>query len=307
MSRRIQDEGSAQPFGFKRANQISQHRLQALNFVHERFAKDLTAALSAYLRTTAEVTLLVTTQTSYADFAAAAADPTCCSSFTISPVEKIGVVEVMPEATFSIIDRLLGGEGRAVSNVRPLTEIEKGIMQSPLKVFAEELGKAWKQEHPLDFRILETHTQMLMLHGIQPNEQVTLVEFQFRMNEESSRIRLAIPSQVLESVFRTGGKDTLSPKRAVHDEAMVLQLRRIPVSLSIETPETRFPVESIVALRVGDTLLLDQREEAPLLLKVAGKTKLQVQSRRDAKRKAFTIIARHRAGLEDHHEFNIAR
>jgi hypothetical protein len=66
-------------------------------------------------------------------------------------------------------------------------------------------------------------------------------------------------------------------------------------------------MESIVSLQTGDTLLLNQREEWPVLLKVSGRTKLQVQLRKDTRRKAFTVIARQRAGLEDQYEFNLAR
>ena len=307
MTKRIQDETAAQPFGFKRADQISPQLLQTLNAINERFARDVTAALSAYLRMEVAVTLLVTTQSTHADFMATAAEPTCASTLAIAPADKLGILEVFPEATLSLIDRLLGGEGRPVPNLRPLTEIEKGIMQGPLKIFADELGKAWKQTAALSFKVLETQTQLAAVQGIPSGEMVTVIEFQFRMSEEGSRIRLAIPSQTVEAVLRTGKQDVAGRTKQIHNEALISQVRRIPISLSIETPETHFPMESIISLQAGDTLLLDQRDEWPVLLKVEGKTKLQAQWRKDTKRKAFTVIARHKTGQEEHHELSRAQ
>jgi flagellar motor switch protein FliM len=306
MTKLLQDQ-AAQPFGFKRADQIPQHQLQALNFVHERAAKELTAALSAYLRTEVQVLLLVTSQNRFAEFAGAAADPTCAVSLTMGSNEGTAVLEVLPAVAFSMMDRLLGGEGKPMPNLRPLTELEKSIMQGPLRIIADELSKAWKQTHPLEFRVLETHANLQQVQGLTAGDPVTVVDFQIRMHDDASRIRLALPSRTMDAVFRQAEKDPQGRKRGVEDPALVSQIRRIPVSLSIETPETQFPIEAIVSLKPGDTLLLDQRDEWPVLLKVAGRTKLHVQSRKDTQRKAFTVIARHRAGTEERHEFSSPR
>ena len=62
-------------------------------------------------------------------------------------------------------------------------------------------------------------------------------------------------------------------------------------NLSIETGETQFPMQSLVSLEVGDTLVLDQRTEWPMQMKVAGRKKLLARAKFDASRKTFSIIS----------------
>jgi len=51
-------------------------------------------------------------------------------------------------------------------------------------------------------------------------------------------------------------------------------------------------MESLVSLQVGDTLVLDQREKWPVMIKVNGKNKLHAKAQMDATRKTF-VITRH--------------
>jgi len=69
-------------------------------------------------------------------------------------------------------------------------------------------------------------------------------------------------------------------------------LRHIPLKVSIETPETPFPMESLLSLQAGDTLVLDQREKWPVVIKVNGKNKLHAKAQMDATRKTF-VVTRH--------------
>ena len=50
-----------------------------------------------------------------------------------------------------------------------------------------------------------------------------------------------------------------------------------------------FPMNSLLTLQVGDTIVLDQREEWPLQIKVAGKPKLTALPKHDARKKTFEI------------------
>ena len=66
-------------------------------------------------------------------------------------------------------------------------------------------------------------------------------------------------------------------------------LRSVPVKVSIETSETSFPMQSLLSLQVGDTIVLNQKEEWPVIIKVAGKNKLHAKAQMDASRKTFSI------------------
>ena len=58
-------------------------------------------------------------------------------------------------------------------------------------------------------------------------------------------------------------------------------------------------MESLLSLQVGDTLVLDQREKWPVMIKFSGKNKLYARAQMDAARKAFVITGHVRSRREE--------
>jgi flagellar motor switch protein FliM len=102
-------------------------------------------------------------------------------------------------------------------------------------------------------------------------------------------MHLAFPTVVLEPIIHIFDQEWHSRKKIIHDGTMLQQLRNVPVDVSIETGETQFPMQSLLSLRVGDTLVLDQRQEWPVQLKVAGRNKLQAAPNADSAKRSFIV------------------
>ena len=94
------------------------------------------------------------------------------------------------------------------------------------------------------------------------------------MKNTVARINLAFPTLVLEPIIHIFDQDWHNRKKITHDGSLLQQLRHVPVPVSLETAETSFPMQSLVSLEVGDTLVLDQRTEWPMQMKVGGRKKL---------------------------------
>src|SRR5689334_3622067 len=109
-----------QKYNFKRPDRISKNQLRSLHFIHDRFARNFSSSVSAYLRTVVEVTLDDTSQISYGEFLSQASDPTCYAPIGLKPLDGSAAVELDPEIVFPMIDRLLGGEGRPMQTARPM-------------------------------------------------------------------------------------------------------------------------------------------------------------------------------------------
>src|SRR5215813_10200178 len=122
-----------QKYNFKRPDRISKNQIRSLHFVHDRFARNFSSSLSAYLRTVVEISLEDIAQISYSEFMNAVSDPTCYVAISLKPLDGLAALEIGPELVFPMIDRLLGGLGRPIANVRPMTEIEQSIIQNVLK------------------------------------------------------------------------------------------------------------------------------------------------------------------------------
>src|SRR5205085_823547 len=123
----------------------------------------------------------------------------------------------------------------------------------------------------------ETHPHMLQVTS--PNEMVIHFQFQMRMRETIGKMHLVVPTLALEPIIHIFDQEETSRRKIVQDASLLHLLRNIPVNLSIETVEASFPMESLLSLQVGDTLVLDQRQEWPVMVKVSGKNKLHARSR----------------------------
>lgn len=282
-------EKKIQTYNFKRPDRISKNQIRSLHFVHDRFARNASSSISAYLRMVVEISLDAIEQVTYADFLANAADPTCYSSISLKPLDGQAALELRPECVFPMIDRLLGGSGEQIANVRPMTEIEQRIIQAILKILVDNLKESWRPVYSIDFATtsLETHPHMVQVVG--PNEMIIHFKFKVRMKGIVARINLAFPTLVLEPIIHIFDQDWHNRKKISHDGSLLQQLRIVPVPVSIETSDTSFPMQSLVSLEVGDTLVLDQRTEWPMQMKIAGRKKLLAKAKFDSSKKMFAV------------------
>ncbi len=136
---------------------------------------------------------------------------------------------------------------------------------------------------------METRPHMVQVVG--PNEMVIHFKFKLRMKGQTTKLNLAFPTLVLEPIIHIFDQDWNSQKKITHDGALLTQLRQVPVNISIETGETQFPMESLMSLEVGDTLVLDQRTEWPMQIKVENRKKLLARAKFDSSRKTFSVIS----------------
>lgn len=285
----MEKEKNIATYNFKRPDRISKNQIRSLHFVHDRFARNASSSISAYLRMVVEISLEAIEQVTYADFLANAADPTCYSSISLKPLDGQAALELRPECVFPMIDRLLGGSGEQIQTIRPMTEIEQRIIQTILKLLVDNLKESWRPVYSIDFATAaqETHPHMVQVVG--PNEMIIHFKFKVRMKNTVSRFNLAFPTLVLEPIIHIFDQDWHNRKKITHDGSLLQQLRRVPVRVAIETADTSFPMQSLVSLEVGDTLVLDQRTEWPMQLKLGGRKKLLAKAKFDSSKKMFAI------------------
>jgi flagellar motor switch protein FliM len=292
-------ERTIETYNFKRPDRISKNQMRSLNFIHDRFARNLSSSISAYLRTVVEVSLEDISQISYTDFLATLSEPTCYAAVSLKPLDGLGALEIGPNLVFPIIDRLLGGAGRPMTTMRPMTEIERKIIQGVLKLIVDNLCESWRQVYPIEFAVTSTETNPHMVQITAPNELVVRFQFQVRMRDVLTKMHLAIPTMLLDPIIHIFDQEEYSTRKVIRDGTLAHLLRSVPVNVTINTAETSFPMRSLVSLQVGDTLVLDQPQDAPVILKVAGKNKLYAKARMDTVQKAFVVSGQIRPRREE--------
>jgi len=261
-------------YNFRRPDRVSREQMRSLHFMHDRFARNFSSSLSAYLRFITEVNLISVEQLSYQEFLLSVPDPTCFNAISLRPLEGAFAMEVNPQLVFPIIDKMLGGPGEQVRHMRTMTDIEQSIFDGVLKLALDDLKDAWKGIIDLDFKVQARETSPQLIQIVAPNEVVILIVFEVKMGNTTGMINLAIPSIILEPVANKFDQEMFTgyKKSATFEEAklLVASLKHCDMAISAEIRGTSLTLADVLHLQKGDLISLTKKYDAMLDLTVDG-------------------------------------
>lgn len=263
-------------YDFRRPNRISREQLQALQMLHDRFAKLMGSTLTPYLRSVVEIRPSLVEQTTFAEYAASVTYPSCIGIFGMKPLKGGALIELEPRLIFHMIDRILGGLGRLHNVTRELTEIERALVLKLLKRTLEDLRQAWScvSLFQIDLLNLEVNPEFVQLAA--PTDTVLLIECSVKIGEVKGRMTLGFPFTMLEPVLPNLSLRrwiTATPEQE-ENEAGSSEVARMISSIDAEIRALlgRVPVtiNELSSLKPGDVLRLDVRPHSQGLILVEG-------------------------------------
>jgi flagellar motor switch protein FliM len=263
-------DGGVTPYNFRRPDRVSKDEMRSLHFLHERFARNVTTSLAAYLRTTTELSLVTIEQFSYSEFLMALPDPTAFYAIAMPPFDVLGALELNPSVAFTIVDRLLGGGGRTGSLERALTEIELNIIDAIVKLFLEQLSETWRQVADLRFHIQGRETRPQMLHVTGRNEVVIMLVFDLKVGDIRGVLHFCIPATVVEGTGASFAQGFQKKRRepTSHEQRWLTEnLGSVPLPVTAML-ETGFTAREMLGLAPGHVLNLGVPLRSPVEVKV---------------------------------------
>ena len=265
-------------YNFRRPDRISKEQLRSLHFMHDRFARNFSASLSAYLRTICEVNLVSVEQLSYAEFLLSLPDPTSFNAISMRPLEGSAALEINPAVVFTMIDKLLGGPGVPLEINRSITEIEQNIIEGVIKLALEDIRETWRHVVVLDIRLEARETSPQLIQIVAPNEVVVLIVFDVRIGDVSGMMNLCIPTSVLEPISGKFDHEWSSGSPRDVDPANIGKLKKQLMTtkqrISADIFGTKISVTELVNLERGDMILMDFEPRTEVYLSIGGVPKM---------------------------------
>jgi flagellar motor switch protein FliM len=259
-------------YNFRRPDRVSKEQLRSLHFLHDRFAKNLSTSLSAFLRAMTDVSLVSVEQFAYSEFLMSLPDPTAFYSVAMPPLDGIGALELNPSVAFAMVDRMLGGSGDGAAPNRALTEIEQNVLDAVIKLVLEHLTETWRAITDVRFRIQgrETRPQMLQVTG--PNEVVILLAFDLSVGASRGMLSVSIPAAAIETMeekVTQGWNRTRRQPTPLEEARLHANLGRVtlPVATLLET---KIGTRELLMLQAGDILTLGHSAHEPVDVQVGG-------------------------------------
>jgi flagellar motor switch protein FliM len=276
---RDEKHAEVRSYDFKRPERVSKDQMRALEGLHERFARNLGAALSGYLRTIIEVKVRSAEQLTYAEFTYSLPTPTSFSLLSAAPLEGQICMEISPLIVYPIIDRMLGGSNAELYiPQRPLTQIEQRLANRIIERALEGLAEAWTNVVEITFQVMQHESNPQLVQIVAPNEVVVVIGFEIKMGNRAGSMSLCIPFNVIEPVMhRLTSQDWFSYRKQDSAEesrqSLLENLKEAKVRMRAYLAQTRISMRELMALETGDVLKTQKEAVHDLVLQVEGKSK----------------------------------
>lgn len=246
---------------FNRLDRIPRSQLQALHMVHENFVRNLASSLSAYLRSYVALNLISLEQISYSDFLDGLSSPTCMSYIGLQPFDGTAILEINNSLVFALIELLLGGKGQSVSSVkRKITDIEKRLVQTLLRVVLRDLSDAWKAVTDIDFSVQSLSSEPQLMHIMAPAEAVIVIAIEVKVGDTPGLMNFAIPALLIKRL-RHKFDQLQQIRKAESNERDQLHIARLireaNLQIDIQITGGTMPARTLVDMELEDVIMLE--------------------------------------------------
>ena len=284
-------------YDFRRPDKFSKEQIRTVSNMHETFARLTTTSLSAQLRTLVHVHVASVDQLTYEEFIRSIPTPTTLAVINMDPLKGNAVLEIAPEITFIIIDRLFGGSGDTGGKVnRDLTDIEQSVMEGIIVRILANMREAWTQVIDLRPRLQQIETNPQFAQIVPPSEMVILVTLEIKIGEEAGMMNICIPYITIEPIVsKLSSSFWFSSVRRSSTTQYLGTLKEkladVEMELVADIGSINVPIRDVLSLRTGDVIRLNTiKVGEPLTLSVGSKKKFYCQPVVVGKKVAVQII-----------------
>jgi len=273
------DQKKIKIYDFKRPDKFSKDQIRTVSIMHETFARLTTTSLSAQLRSLVHVHVASVDQLTYEEFIRSIPNPTTLAVINMDPLKGSAILEIDPAITFSIIDRLFGGQGEGTKYSRDLTDIEQSVMEGIIVRVLGNMREAWSTVIDLRPRLGQIETNPQFAQIVPPTEMVVLVTLETKVGDVEGMMNFCIPYLTIEPIIsKLSAQYWYSSVRrgATTENLNILRerLSTIDVTLVAEIGSINLTVRDVLALRRGDVIrLYNVRVGDPMTLLIGNKRK----------------------------------
>ena len=282
---------SIQPCNFRSAGRLSNENARALTAIHETFARDLTIALTANMRTDVKVKVLGLDQLPMKDHIAAIPAFSYIAAFPLNTASGTMALECDIDLVFPMIDLLLGGNGISAAEPRELSEIEDEIMQDLGLSIARRAAGAWGL--PIAPPAANRQIEPAALEAVcAANEKVVVAKFEIEVATFAGAFQLIFPASLAGSLIKQ--RKAAQPRkkgtlRIFPTQSLRERILDCDVVVAADLPSMRVSVRDLIALQPGYVLKLRAPVRMPGALTVEGQQIFEAVPVRNGAQKAAQV------------------
>jgi flagellar motor switch protein FliM len=267
-------------YDFRKPNKFSKEQLRGLQRIHEQFCRTYSGLMSAKLRARIDLKYQSIEQLTFGEFVRSIPNPSVLSVLKAEQLPGNLIVQISPESSFMLFDRLCGGSGKTIESSRGLSDIEIAVVKRQvITVFAKMLGDAWEEIEQIDFELdfMESNPQFLQI--VSDRDVVVIVSLQFEFNQVTDFFTICIPFRTLEPIINKLNQnrlfDSLQPPDPGRLQMLKQKVRSAVLPIEVELGKTTVSTADLLTLEVGDVIQLDNGRNENVEVKIGKLTKFK--------------------------------
>lgn len=262
-----------QVYDWRRPHRVSKERLRTLEAMYERLVKGLEAWLISRVRGQIEVRLQSVEQFSFGEFTLSLPMPCSSYIFDIAGTGQKGVIDVGPEFSTYIVDRLFGGEGTGSALTRALTPIERMAVRNVADKITALLQEIWQDHVSMDLNITGFESSPEILQVVNREDPVLVANVEVNTGSVSSLLLLCLPFSVLDKFFTSSGQQRLAllstneQERDLTRQRSEAALRATKVPLIARLPDFQLSMRDLAQVTEGSVIPTAIPKDARVLIR----------------------------------------
>lgn len=263
--KKVDNRGEKQikDYNFARPSKFSKEQLRTLEMLFENYVRLLVTNFTVLFRSPVSAEVLSVEAIAYQEFINSLPEPTILAIVDFYPLKGSVLLEISNNIGYSIIERLLGGEGKTVNSTREFSEIEIAIIERIMSRCSDLLVEPWESVVKLNPSIDKIETNPQYAQMISYNEMVALITIDLQIGEVQGMFNICVPYMVIEPIMdKLNTKFWFSNLQKTdenrYDEVIEKKIRVTDLNCSAVLGKTTISVGEFMNLQVGDVIQMNK-------------------------------------------------
>lgn len=267
----IQDanEKQAKNYDFRRPAKFSKEHLRTLEIIFEHYGRLVSTNLPVYLRKNVQVNVASSETVTFSEFTNSLSNPVILGIVDFKPLQGNIIIDLSTNLAYTMVDRMLGGQGTPLEKSRDFSEIELSIIEKMLVICMQLMRDPWKNVMDINPVLDKVETNSQFAQIIAPNDMVAIVTLNVKIGEVQGFMNMCLPYFTLEDIMdKLNTRYWYANMQAVADEDyeehISSLIRRVDIPIKAVLGKSVITVSDFANLQVGDVIRLDTHVDSEL-------------------------------------------
>ncbi|PIR37871.1 MAG: flagellar motor switch protein FliM [Alphaproteobacteria bacterium CG11_big_fil_rev_8_21_14_0_20_39_49] len=255
---------------------LSYERFPMLEVVFDRFVRMLSTSLRNFTSDNVDVDIHSITSLRFGDYVNSIPMPAILSVFKAIEWENLALVTYNGSIVYSMVDVLFGGRksNRPIRiEGRPYTSIEQSIVRQVTELILIDMGAAFDPLSPATFQFERIETNPRFATIAHPSDTVVLLQLRVDMEERGGNIEVMFPLVTLEPIKKLLTQTFMGEsfgKDSIWELHLGKEIYNTDVVVKAILGKKKTTMEKLMKLKVGDTIILDNKASEDIDLTCEG-------------------------------------